>query len=138
MLVYWKFRSRERVDRLGQAEFQGGVANAGAIVGETFEQFLVGGGKGAGGRREDLEDPGKLNRVDQVEDGNGEDGAHAELLGKSISVSSEIWVSWVRRQTPERPSRGLRGTPRSGARLPVAARHTNSSPRAKARAPPLA
>ena len=82
MLVYWKFRSRERVDRLGQAEFQGGVANAGAIVGETFEQFLVGGGKGAGGRREDLEDPGKLNRVDQVEDGNGEDGAHAELLGK--------------------------------------------------------
>jgi hypothetical protein len=58
------------------------VANAGALLGETFEQFLVGVGEGGGRGREDFEDSGELSvLVVTVEDGNDEDGADAESAG---------------------------------------------------------
>ena len=63
-------------------KFDGGVANASALLGETFEQFSVGMGKGAGRGREDFEDSGESVLVVTLEDGNDEDGADPEVAGE--------------------------------------------------------
>jgi hypothetical protein len=58
------------------------VTNAGALFGETFEQFLIGVGEGGRRVRKDFEDSGKLSvGVVSVEDGNDEDGADAAAVG---------------------------------------------------------
>jgi len=67
---------------LSPTEFDGGVANAGALFGETLEQFLVGVGEGGGRVRKDFEDSGELSvGAVSVEDRNDEDGADAEVSG---------------------------------------------------------
>jgi hypothetical protein len=75
-------------------EFDGGVANAGALLGETFEQFLVGLGKGAGRGREDFEDSGELRvLVVTVEDGNDEDGADPEAAAEGgVDAGVELGI----------------------------------------------
>jgi hypothetical protein len=64
------------------------LANASTLLGETFQQFLIGVGEGSGRARKDFEDTSEL-RVVNVEDGNDEDGADAETAG-DIGIDARI------------------------------------------------
>jgi len=69
------------------------VANAGALLGETFEKFLVGVGKGGGRGRKDFEDSGEKVLVATVEDGNDEDGADPEAAGEGgVDAGVELGI----------------------------------------------
>jgi hypothetical protein len=70
------------------------VANAGALLGETFEQHLVGVGEGGGRARKNFEDSGELSvGVVTVEDGNDKDGADAEAAGDGgVNAGVELGI----------------------------------------------
>jgi hypothetical protein len=72
----------------------GTVANAGALLGETFEQLLVGVGEGGGRVRKNFEDSRELSvGVVTVEDGHDEDGADAEAAGDGgVNAGVELGI----------------------------------------------
>jgi hypothetical protein len=75
------------------------LANASAFLSETFQQFLIGVGEGSGRARKDFEDTGEL-RVSEVEDGNDEDGADAEMAGDGgIDARIELGINGKLRLT---------------------------------------
>jgi hypothetical protein len=65
------------------------LANAGALLRETFEQLLAGVGESGGRSRKDFQDSGEMRVVVNVEDGNDEDGADAEAPGDG---GVDAWV----------------------------------------------
>jgi hypothetical protein len=68
------------------------LANASALLGETFQQFLVGVREGSGRAGKDFEDSGKA-RVFHVQDGNDEDGADAKTAGDNgIDAGIELGI----------------------------------------------
>jgi hypothetical protein len=74
-------------------EFYGAVANAAALLGETFEQLLVGVGEGGGRVRKNFEDSGELSiDVATVEDGHDEDGADAETGDGGVHAGVELGI----------------------------------------------
>jgi len=82
----------ERGFGLAQTESDGGVANAGALLGETFEQFLIEVREGGGRGRKNFEDSSELRVVVGVEDGNDEDGPDAEVGDGGVDAWVELGV----------------------------------------------
>jgi hypothetical protein len=62
-------------------QFDRGAAYAGALLGETFQQFLIGVGEGGGRGRKDFEESADLSVLAVIKDGNDEDGTDAEVTG---------------------------------------------------------
>jgi len=77
---------------LALTKFDGGVANAGALLGEAFEQFLVEVREGGGRGRKNFKDSSELRVVVGVEDGNDEDGADAEVGDGGVDTWVELGI----------------------------------------------
>jgi len=94
-----EFGRSGRGDWLALTKFDRGLANAGALLGETLEQFLVGTGEGGGRGGKDFQDSGEL-RVVHVEDRNDEDGADAEASGDGgVDAGIELGIDGKLRLT---------------------------------------
>jgi hypothetical protein len=76
------------------------VANAGALLGETFQKFLIGVGEGGGCGGKNFEDSGELGVV-YIENRNNEDRAYAEASGDDGIDAADAFADTLRKDRRE-------------------------------------